>query len=392
VEPGDFTSIRAGQVIRVPNLGGYFAFVPTPLPPAVDWEGGLVASLSEADRAISDLAGTGRNLPNPHLLILPFVRHEAVLSSRIEGTQTTLRHLYEYEIGKPTLFEPPRDVREVYNYVRALDHGLSRLDTLPVSLRLLCEIHAKLMEGVRGERLIPGDFRREQNLIGAPGDTPQTASFVPPPAPQMREALDAFEKFLHARSDLPPLARIGVIHYQFEAIHPFSDGNGRIGRLLITLLLCAWGLLPQPLLYLSAYFEARRQQYYDALMAVSRQGAWERWLTFFLEGVALQAHDAIERARRLLDLRESYRQMVKAPRAPARFLAAIDELFIRPVLTVTSLADAASVGYQVANRYLRQLEMAGMVRETTGRRRNRVYVAEDILRAIEEPLSPPDSS
>jgi len=208
----------------------------------------------------------------------------------------------------------------------------------------------------------------------------------------MQDTLDAFEKFLHAPSDLPPLVRIGMIHYQFEAIHPFFDGNGRIGRLLISLLLCAWGLLPQPLLYLSAYFEPRRQQYYDALMAVSQQGAWERWLTFFLQGVAVQAHDAIQRAGRLLNLRESYREAVKAPRAPARFLAAIDELFIRPVLTVRSLADATSVRYQVANRYLQQLEMAGMVRETTGRRRNRVYAAEDILRAIEEPLSPPNNS
>lgn len=392
MEPSEFRSSRAGQVVRVPDLGGYFTFVPRPLPPNVNWNDALVSAMSRADRTLSDLAGTGRNLPNPHLLMLPFLRHEAVLSSRIEGTHTTLRHLYEHEARRLTLFEAPRDVREVYNYVSALDHGLTRLDTLPVSLRLLREIHARLTEGVRREKLTPGEFRREQNLIGTPSDSVQTAPFVPPPVRQMQDALDAFEKFLHAPSDLPPLVRISMIHYQFEAIHPFFDGNGRIGRLLISLLLCAWGLLPQPLLYLSAYFEPRRQQYYDALMAVSQQGAWERWLTFFLQGVAVQAHDAIERAAQLLDLRESYRHRVRAPRAPARFLAAIDELFIKPVVTVASLAEAMGVSYQVANRYLRQLEVARMVRETTGKRRNRVYVAEDILRAIEEPLSPPNNS
>jgi len=233
VEPSEFRSSRAGQVVRVPDLGGYFTFVPRPLPPNVNWNDALVSAMSRADRTLSDLAGTGRNLPNPHLLMLPFLRHEAVLSSRIEGTHTTLRHLYEHEARRLTLFEAPRDVREVYNYVSALDHGLTRLDTLPVSLRLLREIHARLTEGVRREKLTPGEFRREQNLIGTPSDSVQTAPFVPPPVRQMQDALDAFEKFLHAPSDLPPLVRISMIHYQFEAIHPFFDGNGRIGRLLI---------------------------------------------------------------------------------------------------------------------------------------------------------------
>lgn len=391
MDASEFQSTRAGQVVRVADLGGYFAFAPSPLPPAVAWDDALVAALSAADRALSDLAGTGRSLPNPHLLMLPFVRHEAVLSSRIEGTQTTLGHLYEYEAATPSLRGPSRDVREVHNYVQALEHGLGRLETLPVSLRLLCEVHGRLMEGVRGERLTPGEFRREQNLIGSTGDTPESASFVPPPVPEMHEALHAFELFLHAQVNLPPLIRIGMAHYQFEAIHPFFDGNGRVGRLLITLLLCAWRLLPQPLLYLSAHFEKRRRQYYSSLMAVSRQGAWEAWLTFFLEGVAAQAQDAIERSHRLLDLREAYRQSVKAPRAPARFLGAVDELFSRPVTTVRALAKSLGVGYQIASRYMRQLEAAGIVRETSGRRRDRVYAAEEIIRAIEEPLQTPEA-
>jgi Fic family protein len=358
----------------------------------------MVAALSDADRALGELAGLGRSLPNPHLLITPFLRREAVLSSRIEGTQASLSDLYAYEVIRSTeaaqtaawqltMFEPPPDVREVYNYARALEYGLDRLQSLPLSLRLIREIHAQLMEGVRGEHRTPGEFRRSQNWIGPPGCNLENATFVPPPVPQMKQALDAFEEFLHAPSDLPPLARLGLVHYQFEAIHPFLDGNGRIGRLLITLLLCADNLLAEPLLYLSAYFDSHRQDYYDLLLAVSQRGAWAAWLVFFLRGVVAQAQDAVLRAQRLQDLRERYREQFQAERAAARLLQTVDLLFARPVTTMPQISKALGVNYATATRYINRLEDAAILREVTGRARNRVYRADEILAAIEEPLT-----
>ena len=252
--------------------------MPHPLPPELPFDAGLVNTLSDADRALGELAGLGRTLPNPQLLIAPFIRREAVLSSRIEGTQTDLTDLYAYEAGQLPLFAglkmvpPESDVKEVTNYVRAMEYGLERLQTLPVSLRLIRELHGILMEGVRGDRATPGEFRRSQNWIGRPGCTLNEAEFVPPPVPEMHEALDAFEKYLHAGNTYPPLVRLAFIHYQFETIHPFLDGNGRIGRLLVTLLLVTWNLLPLPLLYLSAFFEQHRQAYYDLLRVVSEKG------------------------------------------------------------------------------------------------------------------------
>ena len=384
MDPELFRDSPAGRVIRTP--AGYWAFVPHPLPPALPWTSDLVAALSEADRAVGELAGLGRSLPNPHLLIRPFMRREAVLSSRIEGTRASLSDLYAYEAIQLPLFEQASDVREVYNYVRALEYGLERLKDLPVSLRLIRETHALLTEGVRGEHSTPGEFRRSQNWIGPPGSTPTDAPFVPPPVPEMHEALDAFERFLHTPSSIPPLVRLGLVHYQFEAIHPFLDGNGRIGRLLITLLLCAWGLLPEPLLYLSAYFEAHRQTYYDLLLAVSQRGAWEEWLTFFLRGVSTQAQNAVVRAGRLQELHSRYRMQFQTARAAARLLQVVDMLFAQPVLTVRQVERALGVNFPTAQRYVNRLEEAGLLRETTGRARNRVYQADEVPQVIEEPL------
>src|SRR5215510_2962005 len=349
MDPEAFRNSPAGRLVHAP--GGYWAFVPNPLPPAMQWTASLVAVLSYADRALGELAGLGRSLPNPHLLIRPFIRREAVLSSRIEGTQASLSDLYAYEAVQQPLFEPTSDVREVYNYVRALEYGLERLRTLPLSLCLIREMHALLMERVRGEHQTPGEFRRSQNWIGPPGCLLNDATFVPLSTPEMHDALDAFEKFLHTPSLLPPLVRLSLIHYQFEAIHPFLDGNGRIGRLLITLLLCAWDLLPEPLLYLSAYFEANRQVYYDLLLSVSQNGAWEAWLSFFLRGVALQARDAVARARRMQDLREQYRVKFQTARAAVRLLQVVDLLFAQPVLTIRQVQTALGVDFPEAQRY-----------------------------------------
>lgn len=375
----------AGRVVRA--LAGYWTFVPEPLPPSFPWTPDLVAALSEADRALGALAGLGRSIPNPHLLIRPFVRREAVLSSRIEGTRASLSDLYAYEAVQLALFEPGSDVREVYNYVRALEHGLARLHELPVSLRLIREVHARLMEGVRGEHQTPGEFRHSQNWIGPVGSTPENAPYVPPPVAEMHEALSTLERFLHTPSVIPPLVRLGLVHYQFEAIHPFLDGNGRIGRLLVTLLSCAWDLLPEPLLYLSAYFEAQRRNYYDLLLAVSQRGEWEDWLTFFLNGVTAQSRDAVARAGRLQDLREQYRARLQAVRAPARLLQALDLLFDQPVLSVRQVETTLKLNYTTAQRYVQQLVEVGLLQEVTGQARNRVYRAEAVLRAIDEPLS-----
>ena len=383
MNPQDFRENSPGRVLR--TSAGYWAFVPNPLPPALSWTPELVTLLSEADRALGELAGLGRSLPNPHLLIHPLVRREAVLSSRIEGTQASLSDLYAYEAAQLPLFEPPSDVREVYNYVQALEYGLERLKTLPLSLRLVREIHALLMKEVRGGHQTPGEFRRSQNWVGPAGCTLNEATFVPPPPAEMHKALDDFERFLYAPSQLPPLVRLGLIHYQFETIHPFLDGNGRIGRLLITLLLCVWDLMPEPLLYMSAYFEAYRQTYYDLLLAVSKNGAWHDWLIFFLRGVAVQARDGVIRSERLQDLREQYRQQVQVKRAAARLLQAVDLLFARPVVTVRDVGTALGVNFSTAQRYVNQLEEAGLLREITGQPRNRVYRADEILRMLEEP-------
>jgi Fic family protein len=385
MDPKAFQDSSAGRPIHVTE-GDYWAYVPNPLPPSLKWTPELVASLSAADQAIGRLAGLGSMLPNPHILIAPFIRREAVLSSQIEGTQASLSDLYAYESVQLSLFDHPSDVREVHNYVRALEYGLERLNDLPLSLRLIREFHDHLMAGVRGEHQTPGRFRRSQNWIGPPGCTIKDATFVPPPVVEMKQVLDAFERYLHADSPLPSLIRLGLIHYQFEAIHPFLDGNGRVGRLLITLLLCAWGLLPQPLLYLSAYFEAHRQEYYDHLLGVSQYGAWEEWLRFFLRGVAEQSNDAVTRAGRMQMLREQYHGRFQTMRAAARLLQVVDLLFVRPILGIPQVAETLGVSYQSAGRYVETLEAAGVLREITGRARNRVYQADEVLRAIEGPI------
>ena len=379
--PSDFSSTSPGRVLRTPK--GYWAFMPNPLPPTIDWSTTLISTLGEAERNLGRLASLADTLPSPHILVRPFIRREAVLSSRIEGTRASLVDLYHYESAQLSFFEDTSDVREVHNYVRALDYGLELSKTLPVSLRLIREIHGILMEGVRGEHLTPGEFRRSQNWIGPPGSTIESATIVPPPVDEMYQALDALEKFIHAPSDIPQLARAGLIHYQFEAIHPLLDGNGRVGRLLVILLLIQWGLISQPLLYLSAFFEAHRLDYYDRLLAVSQRGEWEKWLLFFLKGVSSQSLDAITRIERLGLLRNAYRERLRTERAAARLLQTLDVLFERPILNIRQLEAALNVTYRTAQRYVERLQEIGILREVTGQARNRLYRADEILQALE---------
>ncbi|MFH1738167.1 MAG: Fic family protein [bacterium] len=383
MDPSAFTPNAPGQLVKTPE--GYLAFVPNPLPPTLNLDaGGLVSELSAADRALGQLAGVGQTLPNPHLLIGPFMKREAVLSSRIEGTQASLSDLFLFEAASSAKPKAP-DVQEIANYVQALEYGLQRHEELPLSLRLLREMHEHLMKEVRGENKTPGEFRRSPNWIGPPGCSLNEATFVPPPVPQMHEALHHFENYLHAQSNLPPLVRLAMIHYQFEAIHPFLDGNGRIGRILITLLLCIEKLLPQPLLYLSAYFEKHRESYYRHLLSVSHAGRWNAWISFFLRGISTQAADAVARSNRLLALREEFNRKCYAKQASGLLLKLVDCLLALPVITVSRASELLEVTPSTAKANIDKLIEAGILREITGHKRNRVYVAEQIIQTIEEP-------
>lgn len=376
----DFTERKGGRLIK--TSAEYWAFVPHPLPPqlTLTWE--LVKQLSEADRALSELAGIARTLPNPHLLIGPFIRREAVLSSRIEGTQASLSDLLYFEASGAIDPKSP-DVREVSNYVRAMEYGLARLKKLPVSLRLFRELHEHLMAGVRGDRLTPGEFRRSQNWIGPAGCTLMNATYVPPPVDEMHDALGQLEQYLHAPSALPLLIRLAGIHYQFEAIHPFLDGNGRIGRLLMMLLLCSEGALSEPLLYLSAYFEQHREDYYRLLLGVSQAGRWDEWISFFLQGVAEQSKDAIGRSEQLLTLWQAYRETLQSARSSALQLQLVDELFSYPAITIGQAAKRLKVTQRSAQLNVEKLARKNILREGTGKKRNRVFMATEIIKIIE---------
>jgi len=368
-----------------PTLEGHWAFVPHPLPPNLEWDNSLVSQVSSADLALGTLSGLGETLPNPHLLIYPFIRREAVLSSRIEGTQSSLSDLLLFEA---TRVEKQRDVREVQNYVRAVEYGLKRLDDLPLSLRLIRELHGILMEGVRGEHAIPGEFRQSQNWIGPPWCSLSEATFVPPPALEMQQALDQLEKFLHADIDLPPLVQVALIHYQFETIHPFLDGNGRIGRSLIILFLCQQGILTKPLLYLSAFFERHRREYYERLLEVRQKGDWRQWIEFFLRAVTEQSGDAVRRSRRLLDLHQNYRQASLEKHMSPTTGRLIELIFMRPVLNVKLVQELLRVTFPAAQKAIRILQEENILEEVTGSKRSKAYAAREILKILEEDISP----
>jgi Fic family protein len=345
-----------------------------------------MSQLSVADQALGELAGAGRRLPNPHLLIRPFIRREAVLSSRIEGTVTRLDQLFLFEVQSEELAHPS-DASEVRNYVVALEHGLEYLRRgYPFSLQMIQEVHRSLMQEVRGGEKRPGEIRDRAVLIGRSYDFDQ-ARFVPPCHTTLQPMLQDFVTFLRDRRDLPVVVQLALMHYQFETIHPFNDGNGRVGRLLITLMLCERQVLPQPLLYLSAFFEQHRDEYYDHLLNVSRRAAWNKWIGFFARGVAEQAHDAVMRVQRLQDLRDTYRQQVAELMRTAKAQLLIEELFASPYITMNHAAQVMGVAFKSAARTVSILEGEGMLREVTGQQRNRIYCADRILRLLDEPLT-----
>jgi Fic family protein len=375
------TATQAGRWIK--TLEGYRAFHPNSLPPAINWTRPLAVALANASTLVGKLAGEGKRLPNPHVLIRPFVRREAVFSSRIEGTQSTLGELLAAEAGA-AVERSPEDLREVGNYVLALEYGIQRLNTLPLSLRLVRELHEKLMTGVRGQHATPGEFRRTQNWIGRPGDTLAQASYVPPPPDALGEHLSAWEKFLHDRM-LPPLIHAALAHYQFEAIHPFLDGNGRVGRLLITLELCERNVMPAPFLYLSAFFEATRSDYYGGLRGISERGAWNGWLQYFLNGAARQAEDALSRAERINALLTRWRNKLAGDARTRVAFQMVELLGANPFITPRGVEQRLGIAYNTAMRAIGQLEKQNMVKEISGSKRNRVFCAKKLLEILEEP-------
>jgi Fic family protein len=342
--------------------------------PALAIDAELQSLLSQADRALGRLDGSIQTLPDADLFVLMYIRKEAVLSSQIEGTQSSLVDVLEAEAN---IMDPsrPGDVAEVINYIDALKYGIERLRTLPVSTRLIREIHQRLMAGVRGQERSPGEIRVSQNWIGPAGSVLNDAAFVPPPPHEVAACLSELEKFIHADSQLPILVRIGLIHAQFETIHPFLDGNGRVGRLLITLLLCEQKLLSQPVLYISYFLREKRQSYYQLLQAVRDEGAWERWLKFFLEGIAKVSQEATDTARRIVMLRESHRQHVTASfgRAAASGLTLLEDLYRHPVVSINYVADLLGMTHAGASNLVRRMVEGGILVEITGRKRYRAF-------------------
>jgi len=377
---------RAGRYVR--QAAGYRAFIPAPLPPQppLSFDRALRDLLSEAGYALGRLDGAILTLPNPDLFVFMYLRKEAVLSSQIEGTQSSLQNLLAAEAQ---LYDPeaPRDVDEVIRYVRAMNHGLSRLSELPLCVRLIREIHAELLEGVRGGRLSPGELRTSQNWIGPAGCTLSEATFVPPPPHEVPKALADLERFLHAADPPPPLVHVGLAHAQFETIHPFLDGNGRMGRLLITLLLVEKKLLSRPVLYLSYHFKRHRAQYYERLQAVRDAGDWESWIAFFLRGVIEVSREATQTAAAILRMREDYRASITEHlgRAAGNGHRVMDRLFDHPIVNVATVREWLHVTPAGANNLVRRLAGIGLLREITGYSRNRRFRFDPYLKLFEEP-------
>jgi Fic family protein len=362
---------RAGRAIRQPE--GYSAFIPAPLPPdpPLSFDGQLATILAGAGTALGRLDGVAATLPNPELFVAMYVRREAVLSSQIEGTQSTLDDVLAFEIDSDRS-KLPQDIEEVVNYVNAMNYGLTRLETLPLSLRLLTEIHGRLLAGGRGSEKSPGEFRQSQNWIGG-GRRLADAAFIPPPPHEMRTALGDLERFLHDHDGLDPLIVCALAHAQFETIHPFLDGNGRVGRLLITFLLCHEKVLQRPVLYLSHYFKQNRGAYYDRLMAVRFEGDWEGWLRFFLTGVATVAREAEQTARRIVELREELRRAAQSADKSVNTLILLDHLFEQPIINVKAAQERLGVSFPAANAIVSDLQEVGILTEVTGGRRNRMF-------------------
>lgn len=376
----NINSTLAGKTIKMST--GYWAFVPHPLPPKLVWNNQLINTLSKADHILGQLSRESSHLLNPHLLIRPFVTREAVLSSKIEGTQATIGDILANEAGAE-VNRSSDELQEVNNYIKALDYGVERLKELPLSLRLIRELHERLMRGTRGEHATPGLFRETQNWIGTPGCTLTTAKYIPPPPDRLMECLYSLEEYLHDR-ELPTLIHVALCHYQFEAIHPFLDGNGRIGRLLIILVLLERQMIASPLLYFSAFFEATRTDYYQQLYNVSAMGSWNDWLLYFLNGVIMQGADVLSRSERINQLVRNWR--IKIGNRPSSLVGNIlDKIAINPFLTIKKVASQLNVAFTTAQRAIQKLEALSILSNIGEKKRDRVYCATEIMTILEEP-------
>jgi Fic family protein len=374
---------RSGIYVKQP--AGYKAFIPSALPPSppIKLAGNLQNLLSRADMSLARLDGMGYILPNVDLFIAMYVRKEALLSSQIEGTQASLEDLFGFESGERP--ENINDVEEVVNYVKALNYGMERLERLPMSLRLIKEIHGVLMHGVRGGKKMPGEFRKSQNWIGPASCTLQDATFVPPPPNEADKAMGELEKYMHTKSGLPVLIDCALIHYQFETMHPFLDGNGRLGRLLITFHLYWKGVLHRPLLYLSFFFKKYRQEYYDRLGMVREKGDYEQWLTFFLRGVTETANSAIETSKNILELQTSHRQLLWHKKISSPLAVGIlEKLYYKPYVSVNDVARDFDISFQAASNLVSQLEGIGILKEITGRKRDRRFIYAEYINILSE--------
>lgn len=382
MRPDAFTSNERGRVRKTPE--GYWAFFPAQVPRQLSLSDEVVKLLDEATGAVHRLGGVGRLIPNPHLLIGPHLRLEAVLSSRIEGTKIDVGQLLRFEAGQVPSPDAANDATEVTNYIVAMEHGLARVrDGFPISVRLFREMHGLLLQGASGQHRRPGELRKSPVWLG--GSTLDDAVFVPPPPDEMREALSDLEKFLH-QTNLPLLAQLAIAHYQFEVIHPFLDGNGRIGRLMIPLMLVLRGALPQPLLYLSAFFEQHRSDYYDHLLITSQQGDLMPWIAFFLRGVRQQARDSEERTVRLVELQHQLRNELLEEGRSNSIIRLAEQLFAVPVITAAQVESMIGVTRPTAQTAIDALVDRGDLTEITGRPRGRVYEARAIFDAVYGPV------
>jgi len=360
----------------VDQTTGYAAFIPNPLPPhpPVNIDQELQTLLSKADRALGRLDGSIQTLPDPKLFVFMYVRKEAVLSSQIEGTQSSLNDILSMEAR---VLDPdrPDDVSEVLNYVNAMNFGMERLENIPISGRLVREIHERLLQGVRGQHGNPGEFRTSQNWIGTGGCSLADAIFVPPPPDKINDGISDLERFIHDQEPLPLLLKIGLIHAQFETIHPFVDGNGRVGRLLITFLLCQQEILQSPVLYISHYFKKHQQEYYRHLQAVRDDGGWENWLKFFVQGIAEVSNEATATARNIVAMREAHREKIitEFGRTAGNGLTVLESLFNQPIVNVDTMAQKLGVTYQAANNLAQRFVDAEILEEISGQQRYRMF-------------------
>jgi Fic family protein len=370
------SNTRAG--INITQQNGYKAFIPKALPPKPPLNIGskMVELLSRADTAIGRLSGISEALPNPDLFVAMYVRKEAVLSSQIEGTEASLEDVLEYESENRPKFLA-NDVAEVVNYVRAMNYGLKRINELPLSLRLIKELHFKLLRGVRGQEKTPGAFRKSQNWIGPKGCTLNTARFVPPPPHEMMRAMGDLEKYMHSKLTYPLLIECGLIHFQFETIHPFLDGNGRIGRLLITFFLCHKEL--------SHYFKQNRMEYYDLLTAVREKGDFESWIKFFLQGIIYTAEEASQTAHEIIDLQNKDRaKIIKVYKETSRAAFFHEKLFERPIISIKDIVKIMDVTFPTANDICKKLIEIGILEEITGKSRGRIFSYKNYLDILKQ--------